>query len=126
MSNQRNKGLWGRFINVLTLFASTGTLLCCALPAAIAALLGTTALFTVIDSIPFIVTLSDHKGYIFIVAGVLLAFNVYNLWYRVQICPITAKEACGDANKFSKVVTIISIVIVAVGAYTAYLMPLLF
>lgn len=119
------RNLKDKILNVFTLFASTGTLLCCALPAAVAALLGTTALFTVIDSVPFLITISEYKGYTFLLAGVLLAYNVYNLWYKPQVCPIDAKEACEDGKKFSKWVTGVSIVIVAVGAYTAYIQPLL-
>ena len=118
----RNKGLLGRVFGVLTLFVSTGTLICCALPAAIAAILGTTVLFSIIDTIPFIVTLSEHKGWIFIAAGVLIAINIYQLWFSkyADYCPIDKKDECKDGKKFAKVITVLSAVIVAIGAYTAF------
>lgn len=120
----KNNGLLSRIVGVLSLFASTGTLICCALPALIATLLGTSALFTVIDSVPFLITLSDHKEWIFAVAGLFIGINVYHLWFSKnagsEICPIEKKGACDDSKKFAKVITIISAVIVAIGALTAF------
>jgi len=120
----KSKELLDKVFSVLILFTSAGTLLCCALPAAIAAILGTSALFTVIDGIPFLVTLSDHKEWIFALSGLLIGINVYHLWFSKnageEVCPIDQKDACRDSKRFAKIVTIISAIVVAIGAVTAF------
>ena len=59
-------------VSWLTLFASTGTLICCALPIILVTLgLGATVVaFT--NSFPFLITLSLHKGWVFIGSGTML------------------------------------------------------
>lgn len=110
-----------RILAVLALFASSGTLVCCALPAAIAAILGTGALFSLVDNVPGLVFISNHKGWVFIIASILVSFNVYSLWFRPKICPIDKKDACNDGKKFSKVLTIVSLCAILLGTVTIYL-----
>src|SRR5881275_356872 len=59
-------------LNYLSLFTSLGTLLCCALPSLLVLLgLGATVA-TVLSSVPWLVSLSHHKVWVFAVAGVLI------------------------------------------------------
>lgn len=111
-----------KIMAILGLLTSTGTLVCCVLPAIIAAVAGTGLLFSIIDKVPFLVLLSQHKAIVFGVAGILTAINVYSLWFRVnkEVCPVDAKGACESGRKFAKVITVISIVVIAIGAYSAY------
>ena len=60
----------GGALSFLSLFTSLGTLLCCALPSLFVLFgLGATVA-TVLSDVPWLVTLSQHKHWVFIVAGV--------------------------------------------------------
>ena len=62
-------------LGYLSLFTSFGTLLCCALPSLLVLLgLGATVA-SVLSSVPWLVTLSRHKDWVFAVSGALIAAN---------------------------------------------------
>ena len=62
-------------LSFLSLFTSLGTLLCCALPSLLVLFgLGATVA-TVLSEVPWLVSLSHHKHWVFIVAGLLIAGN---------------------------------------------------
>ena len=67
--------------NVLALFTSTGTLLCCALPSALAAVAGGSAVVSLVSTLPWLVPLSLHKEWIFVGAGLMIALSAV-LTYR--------------------------------------------
>jgi len=116
-------------LGYLSLFTSLGTLLCCALPALLVLFgLGATVA-TFLSAAPWLVTLSQHKVWVFAVAGGLIAANfvyVYRLAPRLQAqgtsCPPDAPGACAAASRFSRVVLWISAGIYAVGFLTAYVL----
>jgi len=60
-------GLWA---SLASLFASSGTLVCCALPALLVALGAGAVLSSLVSVFPQLVWLSEHKEGLFIVAGV--------------------------------------------------------
>src|SRR5579863_5915425 len=63
-------------LGYLSLFTSLGTLLCCALPSLLVLLgLGATVA-SVLSLVPWLVALSHHKNWVFIVAGVLISGNL--------------------------------------------------
>ena len=109
-------------VSVLALFTSTGTLLCCALPAAIAAVAGGAAVASLVSAFPFLITLSRYKIYIFVVAGALLILSGL-LIYRpkeTRSCPVEG-EGCEVASRFSRFTFWLSVVIFSVGFFFAYL-----
>lgn len=59
-------------IQFFALFTSTGTLLCCALPATLAAIAGGTAVTSLISAAPWLIPLSKYKGWIFLISGLLI------------------------------------------------------
>jgi mercuric ion transport protein len=74
-------------VSWLALFASASTLVCCALPIALVSL-GMGATITALTStFPFLVTLSEHRLWVFLIPGVLLAFGAWSLWPG-RACPI--------------------------------------
>jgi hypothetical protein len=117
-----------RVIHFLGLFISTGTLLCCALPAAVAALAGGAAVGALITAFPWLIPLSRHKEWIFLVAGLLILISG-TLTLRPQgkmACAITGGRGCEVAGRFTKVMFWASVAIYAIGAFFAYgLAPLL-
>lgn len=117
-----------KLFSILALFTSTGTLLCCALPAALAAVAGGAAVGTMLSALPWLIPLSRHKGVLFIVAGVLIAFNaILVLRPRGKVaCSITGGKGCEVAGSFSKAMLWISIGIYTIGAAFAYaLVPII-
>ena len=117
-----------RVINFLALFGSTGTLLCCALPAALTAVAGGAAISAYVSAFPWVIPLSRHKGWIFLIAGALIAFNgVLTFRPRGQLaCAITGGKGCEVAGTFSKSMFWIAAAIYAVGAFMTYgIVPLL-
>lgn len=128
MASRRN-GL----ISYLSLFTSFGTLLCCALPSLLVLVgLGTTVA-SFLSAVPWLVTLSRHKNWVFFIAGVLIGGNflyTYAVAPRLRLagaaCPADAPDGCEDAGRMSRAVLWISAGIYCVGVFSAYgLGPLL-
>ena len=107
----------------LALFTSAGTLLCCALPSAIAAVAGGTAVVSFITAFPWLIPLSRHKDWIFVAAGVMIVLSAA-LIYRPKgrlACSITGGRGCELAGRFSLFTFWISAGIFTVGVFFAYL-----
>jgi mercuric ion transport protein len=115
------------------LFTSFGTLVCCALPSLLVLFgLGATVA-SFLSALQWLVTLSHHKNWVFIVAGALIGGNflyVYMLAPRWQArggaCPPDAPDACAIASRMSRAVLWFSGAIYCIGAFSAYFLgPLL-
>ncbi len=106
----------------LALFTSTGTLLCCALPSALAAIAGGTAVVSFVSTFPWLVPLSQNKEWIFLIAGFMILFSGL-LTYRPKgkvACSITGGKGCAVAGRFTKVMFWTSAIIYTIGAFFAY------
>ena len=121
-------GLVHRVSGVLSLFTSTGTLLCCALPAALGAIAGGAAVSSMVSAFPWLVPLSRHKIWLFIGAGIMIALTGF-ITYRPKgavACSITGGRGCEDAGRFAKVMFWISLSVYGIGAFMAYaIVPIL-
>ncbi len=107
----------------LALFASTGTLICCALPIACVMLgLGATVA-AISSSVPFFVTLSLHKGWVFAASAMLLAASGWLLFRSGRECPAEPQLAalCDRTLLWNRRVFRASIAIRGVGFFAAYL-----
>ena len=117
----------GKWLTFVSLFTSTGTLLCCALPALLVALGAGAALSTLVAAVPGLVWVSEYKEAVFGVAGVMLALSGWLQWRaRFAPCPIDTaqREACLRARKTSARVYVASVVVYAVGGWFAFVQPL--
>lgn len=106
----------------LALFTSTGTLICCALPAAIAGVAGGAAVASFVSTFPWLVPLSQHKGWIFVIAGLMILLSGF-LVLRPKgkvACSITGGQGCDVAGRFTKVMFWTSAAIYGIGAFFAY------
>src|SRR5262245_33783039 len=75
---RRTSRVW----SYLSLFTSFGTLLCCALPSLLVLLgLGATVA-SFLSAVPWLVTLSRHKTWVFAVSGVLIGSNLAFVYGR--------------------------------------------
>jgi mercuric ion transport protein len=120
-------------LSYLSLFTSLGTLLCCALPSLLVLFgLGATVA-SVLSEAPWLVTMSHHKHWVFIVAGLLISSNfvyVYMVAPKLQLrngaCDPNDAAACQTASRFSRIVLWCSAVLYMVGCFTAFILgPLL-
>ena len=119
-----------RVLGYLGLFTSVGTLLCCALPSLFVLLgLGATVA-SVLSSAPWLVTLSHHRNWIFVLSSGLIGANFYYV-YRVApsllvergVCSPDDPGACARATRISRVVLWASAALLTIGFLTAYVLP---
>jgi mercuric ion transport protein len=116
-------------LSYLSLFTSLGTLLCCALPSLLVLFgLGATVA-TVLSETPWLVELSHHKHWVFVVAGFLIFNNfvyLYGIAPKLQArrgaCDPRNPTTCQTASRFSRIVLWCSAALYLVGCFTAYLL----
>ena len=116
-------------LSVLTLFTSSGTLLCCVLPAVVATIAGGAAVSSMLSAFPFLIPLSMNKEWIFGVSAILIAINGYIVFKPNQevACDVEAGEdGCEVTGRFNKQMFYISASVLVMGAFFAYaLVPIL-
>lgn len=119
MANSAAEGRVGAW---LSLFASAGTLVCCALPSLLVVVgLGATAA-SLVSSLPWLVVLSRHKAWVFAASGLLLLGTWY---YLHRLAPRLAAPgtACPpDVSRLSRRLWILSVGLYTVGFFVAYLL----
>ena len=114
--------------NVLSLFTSLSTLVCCALPALFVAVGAGAALAGLVSNVPQLVWISEHKDVVFGMAGAMLLLAGTLQWRaRHAPCPADPQlaEACRRARRNSLRIYLLSLAIFAVGAWFAFVAPLL-
>lgn len=107
----------------LALLTSLGTLICCALPIVLVTLGLGAAVVALTSTLPFLITLSQHKVWVFAVSGVLLAASAWLTWGpRGRRCPAdpTRAAACIRAKQWNRRILAVSITIWVVGAFAAF------
>lgn len=115
-------------VSFFALFTSTGTLLSCALPSALAAFAGEAALASFVSAFPWLVTLSHYKEWIFLFAGLmLLVSGALVLRPRGAVaCRLTGGAGCEVAGRLSKATFWAAATLYVAGAFFAYgLVPVL-
>lgn len=116
-----------KFVSFLTLFSSTGTLICCALPALLVSIGMGAVLAGLASKVPGLIWVSEHKAEVFIFAGIMLAMNGFLLWRnRNAPCPLDPdlRAACISGRKFSARVYFLSLIVFLTGFFFAFLAPL--
>lgn len=114
----------GLGVTLLTLFTSSGTLLCCALPALFISLGAGATLASIVSAVPQLIWVSRHKLLVFGLAGVMLTVAGL-LRLRPQACPIDPKlaSACARARKYSATLYWASVGVYATGFLFAFVLP---
>ena len=122
---QTRGSLWS---SVATLLATSGTLVCCAIPAALVALGAGAALSALVSVFPQVVWLSEHKEALFAISGAALALSGWIQWRnRSAPCPVdpALRDACLRTRRVSRRVYFASLAFFAVGGWFAFVQPLL-
>ena len=106
----------------LTLFASTGTLLCCALPILLVSLGFGATVAAITSSIPVFITLSQYKVWIFIISGALLVGTAWFIWRASRKCPIEPLVAnlCQHTQKWNRRIWILAVTIWCIGFFASF------
>ena len=111
-----------KIVSFFSLFGSTTTLLCCALPATLSIIAGGAAVGSLISVFPWLIPISKHHNWIFLIAGILLFVNgIFVIKPKGKVaCSITGGKGCEVAGSFSKWMFWVSIVLYTIGAFFAY------
>jgi hypothetical protein len=110
------------------LLASTGTLLCCVLPAVMVALGAGAALAALVGAMPQLVWMSEHTGLLFGTAAALLGLAGAALWSGRRIpCPADAvlARACHRLRSISTGLYAAAVSAFILGTIFAFVLPVL-
>jgi hypothetical protein len=105
------------------LFASSATLVCCALPAALVALGAGAVMAGLVSAAPQLIWLGQHKAWVFGFAGLLLAVAGAWQWHaRMLPCPIEprAAAACMAARRWGWRIWFAAVGLFAIGGFFAF------
>ncbi|HSW11479.1 MAG TPA: hypothetical protein VLI06_01495 [Solimonas sp.] len=111
---------------LLSIFTSSSTLICCALPALLVTIGAGATLAGLVSAVPQLVWLSAHKGLVFGAAGAMLAIAGALQWRaRYAPCPADPRlaAACARTRRISLSVYLLSLAIYAVGVVFAFVLP---
>lgn len=124
MNSEIKPRKWGWLI----LFASTSTLLCCALPILFVILGMGSVLASLASSFPILITLSMHKAWVFTVSGLILLIGGWLLYRQGRYCPadpVLARQ-CEISHKWNVRLFWTSAFIWIVGFFFAFLAVYIF
>jgi hypothetical protein len=128
MSSEARDVEYSGWLSWLSIFTSAGTLVCCAIPAALVALGAGAALVGLIGAVPQLVWFSEHEAVVFSVAGAMLALAGWAQFRaRYAPCPADPKLAreCERTRRVSRRVYYFSVCVFGIGAFFAFVAPLL-
>ena len=117
-----------KIVSFFSLFGSSATLLCCALPAALSIIAGGTAVGALLSTFPWLIPLSKYKIWIFIVGGFFLFINgIFVLRPQGKLaCSINGGKSCEIASGITKGLFWFSLILYSIGAFFAYaLVPIM-
>jgi hypothetical protein len=111
----------------VSLFTSSSTLICCALPALLVSIGAGATMAGLVTNFPQIVWLSQHKIGLFVVAGIMLAGAGALRWRARSLpCPVdpALAAACMRTRKVSAGIYWFSVAMFAIGFFFAFIAPL--
>jgi len=113
----------------LALLLSSGTLVCCALPALLVLVGAGATLSTLIAQVPQLVWFSEHKAAVFAVAAAMLLASGAVQWRARRLpCPAdpVLAQACARMRRRSLWIYLLSVVVFATGGFFAFVAQHLF
>jgi hypothetical protein len=112
--------------SVLSLFTSSGTLVCCAFPALLVGIGAGATLSSLVAAFPQLVWVSEHKSLVFGAAAVMLALSGYMQWRARSLpCPVdpALAAACLRTRRTSFTIYLASLGIFLLGGFFAFVAP---
>lgn len=120
---ETRSSLWS---SLASLFASSSTLVCCAIPALLVALGAGAALSSLVSIFPQVVWLSEHKEALFGFAGLMMIGSGVLQWRnRSAPCPVdpALRDACLRTRKTASALYKASVVLYLIGGWFAFIQP---
>ena len=117
-----------KLVNYLSLFTSSGTIICCALPALLVSIGAGAALSSLISIFPKLIILSTYKIPIFIGAFIMLIISgIIQYLVKNLPCPADKKLAneCKKTRRVSLIMYFLSLGIFTIGFLFAFFLPFL-
>lgn len=119
-----------RLIQALSLLFTSGTLVCCVLPATLVLLGAGSVMASLVSTVPSLVLLSANKPLVFGVAGGGLLVAGVSLWRQASSsssCPIDPdrRRACLRLQRQARVLFSVSLLGYGVALVVTFLLPLL-
>jgi hypothetical protein len=114
--------------SIVSLFTSSGTLVCCTLPALLVGIGAGAAMSSLITHVPQLVWFSEHKIGVFLFAAAMLILSGWMQWQARSLpCPADPQLAatCMATRKTSLKVYVASVLIFLIGGFFAFIAPLL-
>ena len=115
------------YLRWLTLFVTSSTLLCCALPILLVSLGFGAAVASLNYNIPGLVFLAEHKLWTLSLSTLFLIFLAWVIWRPNQSCPSDSHlaELCQTSKKWNKRIFWLSVSIWSIGLFfSVLLLPL--
>lgn len=117
-ANNKERGLtW------LALFTTTGTLVCCAIPIMLVTLGMGATVATMVANLPFLMTLSQYKVWVFILSGTLLLLSAWMMYRPNRQCPADTELAhlCQKSQRWNRRILWFSVILWVIGFFAAFL-----
>ena len=107
----------------LALFTTTGTLVCCALPITLIALGMGATMASLVSNVPFLVTLSEYKAWVFTISGTLLALSAWMMYRPGRSCPADPKlgALCNKTQVWNRRIVWFTVILWCIGFFAAFL-----
>lgn len=128
MITSKSHNLEESSVTLITLFTTTGTLVCCALPIALVTLGMGATMASLVSAVPFLMTLGQYKIAVFGVSGLLIGFSAFLMYRPGRYCPADPKlaEICNRTQRWNRRVVWFSGTLWSIGFFAAYLsLPLI-
>lgn len=113
-------------VSAFSLFTSSATLICCALPATLVAMGAAASLVSLLSRFPQLIWISEHKAAVFTLAGLALLIAGGMQW-RLRRLPCPADpalaQACMRTRKQSLWMYAISVAMFILGSAFAFVLP---
>ena len=107
-----------------TLFITSGTLLCCALPILLVSLGFGAVVASLNYNIPGLTFLGEHKYWTLTASALLLVLLAWVIWRPNQSCPVDPELAaqCQSAKRWNKRIFWLSVIIWSFGFFASVLL----
>ena len=115
-------------INFFSLFASSGTIICCALPSLLVAVGAGASLSSFLGAFPEIIWISQYKEYVFLFAFISIIFAGIVQWKARNLpCPANQQlaEQCKRSRKLSFYIYLFSAILLSTGFIFTFILPML-
>ncbi len=126
MASEINHLQTSKRLNLLSLFTSGSTLVCCALPATLVAIGSVATLTSLVSQFPQLIWISEHKGLVFGLAAIMLILAGWLQWRARSLpCPADPRLAtlCMKTRRQSLWIYWFSVTLFLIGAFFAFVAP---